>query len=50
MSKTKKVLLSLDEQFYFFLKGEADRLHLPLATYIRANLAKIIKEDEINGK
>ena len=50
MSKTKKVLLTLDEQFYFLLKGEADKLHLPLASYIRANLAKTIKEDEIDGK
>ena len=50
MSKTKKVLLTLDQQLYFFLKGEADKLHLPLASYIRANLAKTIKEDKIDGK
>ena len=50
MKKTKKVLIALDEQFYFFLKGEADKLHLPLASYIRANLAKTIKEDNIDGK
>ena len=50
MSKTKKVLLTLDEQFYFLLKGEADKLHLPLASYIRANLAKTIEEDNEDGK
>ena len=50
MKKTKKVLLTLDEQFYFLLKGEADKLHLPLASYIRSNLAKTIKEDNIDGK
>lgn len=50
MKKTKKVLLSLDEQLYFLLKGEADKLHLPLASYIRANLAKTIKEDNVDGK
>lgn len=50
MKKTKKVLVTLDEAFYFLLKGEADKLHLPLASYIRANLAKIIKEDNIDGK
>ena len=50
MKKTKKkVLLTLDESFYFFLKGEADKLHLPVASYIRANLAKL-KEDNIDGK
>lgn len=49
MSKTKKVLLTLDEQFYFFLKGEADKLHLPLASYIRANLTKL-KGDDMDGK
>ena len=50
MSKTKKVLLTLDEQFYFLLKGEAAKLHLPLASYIRANLAKTIKEHDVDGK
>ena len=50
MKKTKKILITLDEQFYFFLKGEADKLHLPLASYIRANLAKTIKEDDIDEK
>ena len=51
MKKTKKkVLLTLDEQFYFLLKGEADKLHLPVASYIRANLAKTIKEDDVDGK
>ena len=49
MKKTKKVLLTLDEQFYFLLKGEADKLHLPLASYIRANLAKT-KGDDIDEK
>ena len=39
MKKTKKVLLSLDEAFYFFLK----------ASYIRANLAKL-KGDDVDGK
>ena len=51
MKKTKKkVLLTLDESLYFLLKGEADKLHLPVASYIRANLAKTIKEDNIDGK
>ena len=50
MKKTKKILLTLDEAFYFFLKREADKLHLPVASYIRDNLAKTIKEDEIDGK
>lgn len=51
MKKTKKkVLLSLDEQFYFFLKGEADKLHLPVASYIRSILARTIKEDNTDGK
>lgn len=49
MKKTKKVLVTLDEAFYFFLKGEADKLHLPLASYIRANLAKL-KGDDMDGK
>lgn len=49
MKKTKKILLTLDEQFYFLLKGEADKLHLPLTSYIRANLAKL-KGDDIDGK
>ena len=50
MKKTKKVLLSLDEAFYFLLKGEADKVHLPLASYIRASLAKTIKEENADGK
>lgn len=49
MKKTKKILLTLDESFYFFLKGEADKLHLPVASYIRASLAKI-KGDDGDGK
>ena len=50
MKKTKKVLLTLDEAFYFFLKGEADKLHLPVASYIRASLARTIKEENADGK
>lgn len=50
MKKTKKVLITFDEQFYFLLKREADKLHLPVASYIRANLAKTIKEDDKDGK
>ena len=51
MKKTKKkVLLTLDEAFYFLLKEKADRLHLPVASYIRSILAKTVKEENVDGK
>ena len=45
MKTNRKVMLTLDEELYFKLKREADKNHVPLATYIKLHLVKLMKED-----
>ena len=47
--KTKKVMLTLDENLFYFLKARADEFHMPIATYIKFCLVKM-KEDNYEGK
>ena len=42
--KTKQVMLNLDQELYYKVKMEANKNHVPVATYIKLHLAKLMKE------
>lgn len=50
MKRNRKVMLTLDENLYFEIQKQAERAHIPVATYIKIHLVKLIGGDDIDGK
>ena len=43
-------MLTLDEELYFKIRKQAKQAHIPVATYVKIHLVKLMEEDDINGK
>lgn len=50
MKRNRKVMLTLDENLYFEIQKQAKREHIPVATYVKIHLAKLMGGDDIDGK
>ena len=44
MKRNRKVMLTLDLDLYYKLQKHAERDHIPVATYIKVYLAKLMEE------
>ena len=44
MKRNRKVMLTLDEDLYFRNRKQAERDHIPIATYIKIHLVKMMEE------
>ena len=44
MKRNRKVMLTLDEDLYCKIRRAAERDHIPVATYIKIHLVKLIEE------
>lgn len=44
MKRNRKVMLTLDEDLYYKIRRAAERDHIPVATYIKIHLAKMMEE------
>ena len=43
-------MLTLDEDLYFRIRKQAEQAHIPVATYVKIHLVKLIGGDDIDGK
>ena len=43
-NRNRKVMLTLDEDLYFRIRKQAEQAHIPVATYIKVYLAKLMEE------
>ena len=50
MKRNRKVMLTLDEDLYFRIRKQAEQAHIPVATYIKIHLVKLIGGDDIDGE
>ena len=41
----KHIMLNLDDEFYFKIKKEADRMHLPISTWVKLQLINVINQE-----
>ena len=44
MKRNRKVMLTLDEDLYCKIRRQAEQNHVPVATYIKIHLVKLIEE------
>ena len=44
MKRNRKVMLTLDEDLYYKIRKQAERDHIPIATYIKIHLVKLMEE------
>ena len=46
MKKNKKtIVLNLDSEFYFKIKKEADKMHLPMSTWVKLQIINVINQE-----
>ena len=45
LKRNRKVMLTLDEDLYYKIQKQAKQGHIPVATYIKIYLAKLVEED-----
>ena len=43
-------MLTLDEDLYYKIRRAAERDHIPVATYVKIHLVKLMGGDDIDGK
>ena len=44
LKRNRKVMLTLDEDLYYKIRKQAEQDHIPVATYIKIHLVKLIEE------
>ena len=42
----KHIMINLDDEFYFKIKKQADKMHLPLSTWVKLQLINVINNQE----
>ena len=46
MKKNKKtIVLNLDGEFYLKIKKEADKMHLPMSTWVKLQIINVINQE-----
>ena len=46
MKKIRKhIMLNLDEDFYFKVKKQAEKMHLPLSTWVKLQIINVINQE-----
>ena len=43
-------MLTLDENLYYEIQKQAQRAHVPVATYVKIHLVKLMGGDDISGE
>ena len=43
-NRNRKVMLTLDQDLYYRIQKQAQQDHIPVATYIKIHLAKLMEE------
>ena len=44
MKRNRKVMLTLDEDLYYKIRKLAEQAHIPVATYVKIHLVKLMGE------
>ena len=44
MKMNRKVMLTLDENLYYKIRKQAEQAHIPVATYVKIHLVKLMEE------
>ena len=50
MKRNRKVMLTLDEDLYFRIRKQAELAHIPVATYVKIHLVRLMGGDGIDGE
>ena len=49
-NRNRKVMLTLDEDLYFRIRKQAEQAHIPVATYVKIHLVRLMGGDDIDGE
>ena len=44
MKRNRKIMLTLDEDLYYKVRKQAEQAHIPVATYVKIHLVKLMEE------